>query len=143
MNMTIDQLRTRYESLPTEELLALLAHGELTQKAEFLLMAELRTRGYADRDSSLRASAALAEVEEREAPDPFRSNHAGHFAMQVVGLFFIVVVACLSFLAPFVWRSPADRVCQKAGYWYATDSGLTTQVACFGWKGGSVILTRD
>ena len=145
MNITIDQLRTRYESLPTEDLLALLARGDLTQEAELALMAELRARGYADRDSGLRAGVALAEAEEREAPDPFRSRHAGHFATMAVGLLFTVVATCFSFLAPFIWRSPADRVCQKAGYWYATDSGLTTQVSCFGWKGSELlqILTRD
>jgi hypothetical protein len=140
MNITVDQLRTRYESLPTEELLTLLTHGDLTQEAEVALAVELRARGYADRDSGLRAGVALAEAEAREAPDPFRSRHAAHFAMLAVSVLFSIVAACFSSLAPFIWRSPADHVCQKAGYWYATDSGLTTQVSCFGWKGSELPL---
>jgi hypothetical protein len=145
MDITIDQLRTRYGSLPTEELLALLAQGDLTQEAELVLTVELRDRGYADRDSSLRAGAALAEAAAREAPDPVRSRHAAHFATLAVSLLFSVVAACFSYLAPFIWHSPADHVCQRAGYWYATDSGLTTQVSCFGWKGSGLplILPQD
>jgi hypothetical protein len=104
----------------------------LTQEAEFFLMAELRARGYGDRDNALHAGAAMVaatrhETMARAAPS------SPHFASLMVSALIFVALACVSLLAPLIWHSPADRVCQKAGYWYASDTGLT-QIHCFGWR---------
>jgi hypothetical protein len=134
MEITIDQLRSRYESLETEDLLVLLAQGDLTQEAELALQAELRARGYADRNSALHAGAAanaanaealeLEAAEQRTARAKFRVGRM---------LLLLLIPACMPILAPFIWHSPADRACQRAGYWYATEVGLT-QIRCFSWK---------
>jgi hypothetical protein len=132
MEVTVEQLRSRYELWQTEDLLALLAGGDLTQEAEFILMTELRARGYGDRDSAVEAGGVVVEAK-REAKGRVGSWLSGHFASLIVGVLLCGVFVCVSVLAPFIWRSPADRVCQEAGYWYATGTGLT-EVYCFGWR---------
>lgn len=138
MEITVDQLRSRYESMETEDLLLILAQGGLTEEAETALQTELRARGYADRGSALEASVAVkaanaealqqAKVEQRDGNAKF---HAIWWACFVA--IPTVVAACMPFLAPFIWRSPADHACQKAGYWYAEEVGLT-KIQCGSWK---------
>lgn len=133
MDVNTDQLRSRYESLPTEDLLALLAQGGLTEDAEHVLRVELRGRGAIDRNGAVvpgvaDAEAASSEMNPRLAPRP-----AAHVALFAVSIMTSIVLACLSYLAPVIWRSSADRVCQQHGYWYATEVGLT-KVQCGTWK---------
>jgi hypothetical protein len=137
MEITIDQLRSRYESLETEDLLVLLAQGGLTQEAEIALQAELRARGYADRDSALHTgvavSAAKAEALRLEEAEQ-RTVYAKFRLAWLLSVFLIpAVIACMPILAPFIWRSPADRACQRAGYWYAKKVVLE-YVFCTRWK---------
>jgi hypothetical protein len=106
----------------------------LTQEAEMILTAELRARGYVDqasaRDAAVHAHAVVAETATREEAE----RKSRLFGPHLLGFFLIGgLFVCVSVLAPFIWRSPADRVCQKAGYWYAKSAGLT-RIQCFGWK---------
>jgi hypothetical protein len=134
MEITLDQLRSRYESLETGDLLALLAQGGLTQEAETALQAELRARGYADLESaSAAAGAASAEARQLAAAEQKTSRSKFYVVWLMGGLLIPGAASCISILAPFIWRSPADRACQKAGYWYATEVGLT-EIHCASWK---------
>src|SRR5947199_6707275 len=115
MEITIDQLRSRYESLETEDLLLLHAQGGLTQEAELALQAELRARGYADRRSALEAGAAVeaanAEALQLEKVEQ-RDTRAKFHVLRMVCFSVIpaAVIACMPVFAPFIWRSPADHV---------------------------------
>jgi hypothetical protein len=134
MEISLDQLRSAYASRTSEDLLVLLAQGGLTQEAEMILMAELRARGYADqasaRDAAVHAHAVEVETATREETErKARSLGPYLIAFFLIGGLFV----CITVLAPFIWSSPADRACQKAGYWYAQSAGLT-QIQCFGWK---------
>lgn len=138
MEITLDQLRSRYESQETEDLLVLLAQGGLTEEAETALQTELRARGYADRDSALHTgvavSAAKAEalrLDEAEQKNSLAKFHA--LWMMCFSVIPAAIIACMPVLAPYIWRSPADRLCQKAGYWYAAEVSLT-QVRCRNWR---------
>jgi hypothetical protein len=138
MEITIDQLRSRYESLETEDLLLLLSQGGLTQEAEIALQTELRARGYADRGSALQAGATVkaANAEALQLETVKQSSARAKFHVIWMVCFFVIptaVTACMPVLAPFIWRSPADHACQKAGYWYATEVGLT-KIHCGSWK---------
>jgi hypothetical protein len=138
MEITIDQLRSRYESLETEDLLLILAQGGLTEEAEIALQTELRARGYADRGSALQASVAVKAANAEALRQAKVEQRDGMAKFHVVGwvCFFVIptaVAACMPFLAPLIWRSPADHACQKAGYWYAEEVGLT-KIHCGSWK---------
>jgi hypothetical protein len=142
MEITAEQLRSRYASRPTEELVALLAQGGLTPEAEEALRAELRARDCVDRDGKLRVNTAPTEAlgsgEAKDGVRPFVRAHAGRFAPAIVFLLFAGFHIGIAALAPFIWRSPADRVCQKAGYWYATDTKWR-EVSCFRWGSKEII----
>lgn len=133
MQVTAEQLRSRYKSLQTESLLALQAQGGLTEEAGFLLMEELRARGAVDRNGTVLADVAMGEAASQATNPRMGSRSAAHFSMLIVSLLIAGVVAVVSRLAPVIWHSPADRLCQKHGYWYATDVGLN-QVRCSSWK---------
>lgn len=134
MDISLDQLRSAYASRTTEELLVLSAQGGLTQKAEMVLAAELRARGYADqasaREAAVQAHAAEVETVVREETERKSRLFGPHLlGFLLIGALFL----CVTFLAPFIWDSPADRVCQKEGFWYAKSEGLD-RIECFGWK---------
>jgi hypothetical protein len=133
LEINADQLRSRYESLPTEDLLALLAQGGLTEDAEHLLRVVLRNRGAIDRDGAVVPGATDAEGASSEMAPPVASRSAVWFAVFGVSLLTSVGAACVSYLAPFIWHSPADRLCQQHGYWYAIEVGLT-KVQCGTWR---------
>lgn len=132
MEINTDQLRSRYESLPTEDLLALLGEGGLTEDAEHVLRGVLRDLGAVDRNGVVVDEAAMAEAASSETNQRLASHPVDYFAVLAVVLPF-VAFACFTYLAPFIWRSPADRFCQKHGCWYATKV-RPTQVTCAGWQ---------
>ena len=135
MDVTAEQLRSRYKSLQTEDLLALRIQGGLTEEAGLLLMEELRTRGAVDRKGAVLDDVAMAEAASRGTNHQMAPGSAAHFASLIAGVLVTGGIICFSYLAPFIWRSPADRVCQKHGYWYATEVGLS-QIHCSSWIWG-------
>src|SRR5436305_10173728 len=144
MEITIDQLRSRYESLETEDLLLLHAQGGLTQEAELALQTELRARGYADRrrvvEAGTAVQAANAEALQLDTVEQRAARAKFHVIWMVC--FFVIpaaVIACMPVFAPFIWRSPADHMCQKVGYWYAKDvfgptESSIAKVRCRKWR---------
>jgi hypothetical protein len=88
-----------------------------------------------DHNGKLRVSAGPAEVvepdESKDVVRPLVRAFAAHLAPAIVILLYAGVLIGMTILAPLIWRSPADRVCQEAGYWYATDIKWR-EVSC--WK---------